>query len=117
MQKQIEMEKIGNNLKKISKFLLLMAAYQVFNLMMYFNNFSSVDTSALDDMSQMMMPALRMMGVIPFVVSILVYVFLLAGILLALLLNYGLLDFCIHQSVITTPSYPHSSRRTDCAKS
>ena len=70
------MEQISSNLKKISKFLLLIVVYQVFNLMMYFFSFSSVDTSALGDISQMVMPALKMMGVIPFIVSILVYVFL-----------------------------------------
>lgn len=70
------MENMSNNLKKISKLLLVIALYNVLNLVMYGVSLTSIDTSAMDEMSQMMMPALKWMGTIPFIVSILVYVFL-----------------------------------------
>lgn len=70
------MENMSNNLKKISKLLLVIALHDVLNLVMYGISLTSFDTSAMDEMSQMMMPTLKLMGMIPFVVSILVYVFL-----------------------------------------
>lgn len=70
------METNNNNLKKISKFLMILAAYHAFSLVRYCMNLSVLDTSALDDMSLMVMPAISVMGGIPDVLSVLVYVFL-----------------------------------------
>jgi len=70
------METNNNNLKKIRKFLMIFAAYHAFSLVRYCMNLSVLDTSALDDMSQMVMPAISVMGEIPDVLSVLVYVFL-----------------------------------------
>ena len=70
------MEKLIKDFKSLSKFIGIISLYHVYNLVSYLVDFSNVDLSTADAMTQQFMPVVKVISVLPFVLSILVHLFL-----------------------------------------
>ena len=74
--KEIQMEKITKGLKSISTFIGILALYQVYNLITAYQLASSLEQEIVGAMSAAVLPAAKIVSVLPMAVSALVHLFL-----------------------------------------
>ena len=70
------MEKLIKDFKSLSKFIGIISLYHVYNLVSYLMDLGNVDLSTADAMAQQFMPVVKVLSALPFVLSILVHLFL-----------------------------------------
>lgn len=70
------MEKLIKEFRSLCKFIGIISLYQVYNLVSYLMDVWNMDVSTADAMTQQLMPAVKVISALPFVLCILVHLFL-----------------------------------------
>ena len=70
------MEKLIKDFKSLSKFIGIISLYHMYTLVIYLMNLNNLDVSTVDATAQQFMPLVKILSSLPFVLSILVHLFL-----------------------------------------